>query len=118
MYLFSVDPMDRSQISLYTHCAIFQYLLFFISDPREPPGPLGLLHTSSTRFNQDRSLESPGKLTTWSNLSKSPSGFQQSPPQPVIWQSRNREELNNNSASDAAENYDRYKPFHIPYFRK
>ena len=95
---------------LYTHFAI---LLLFISDPREPPGPLGLLHTSSTRFNQDRSLESPGKLTTWSNLSKSPSGFQQSPPQPVIWQSRNREELNNNSASDAAENYDRYKPFHI-----
>ena len=85
--------------------------MLFISDPREPPGPLGLLHTSSTRFNQDRSLESPGKLTTWSNLSKSPSGFQQSPPQPVIWQSRNREELNNNSASDAAENYDRYEPF-------
>ena len=98
---------------MYTHCAIFQYLLLFNSDPREPPGPLGLLHTSSTRFNQDRSLESPGKLTTWSNLSKSPSGFQQSPPQPVIWQSRNREELNNNSASDAAENYDRYEPFHI-----
>ena len=45
----------------------------------------------------ERSLESPGKLTTWSNLgSKSPSSYQQSPPTPVIWQSRNREELNNN----------------------
>ena len=57
-----------------------------------------MLHTSSTRFN-DTSLDSPGKLTTWSNLSKAP--YQQSPPQPVIWQSRNREELNNNSSSEA-----------------
>ena len=80
------------------------------------PGPLGLLHTSSTRFNE-RSLESPGKLTTWSNLSKSPTSFQQSPPQPVIWQSRNREELNNNSASDAAsENHDSRKTKSLPDF--
>ena len=60
-------------------------------------GPISLLHTSSTRFNDSTSghLESSGnKLTTWSNLSKSP--YQTSPPQPVIWQSRNREELNNN----------------------
>lgn len=51
------------------------------------------MHTSSTRFNE-RSLESPGKLTTWSNLSK----YQQSPPQTVIWQSKNQrdQELNNN----------------------
>ena len=75
---------------------------------------MGLLHTSSTRFNE-RSLESPGKLTTWSNLSKSPSSFQQSPPQPVIWQSRNREELNNNSASDA-ENHDSRKTKSLPDF--
>ena len=50
----------------------------------------------------ERSLESPGKLTTWSNLgSKSPSSYQQSPPTPVIWQSRNREELNNNGDNES-----------------
>ena len=74
---------------------------------------MGLLHTSSTRFNE-RSLDSPGKLTTWSNLSKSPSSFQQSPPQPVIWQSRNREELNNNPEN--AENHDSRKTKSLPDF--
>ena len=48
-------------------------------------------------------------------MSKSPSSFQQSPPQPVIWQSRNREELNNNSASDA-ENHDSRKTKSLPDF--
>ena len=55
------------------------------------------------RYNE-RSLESPGKLTTWSSLGKSnntppcsnTTSFQHTPPTPVLWQSRNREELNNN----------------------
>lgn len=70
----------------------------------EEASQTGLLHTSSTRFNE-RSLDSPGKMITWSNLSKSPvasTAYQQSPPQPVIWQSRNREELNNNASTEAA----------------
>ncbi len=50
---------------------------------------------------EGRSLDSPGKLTTWSNLG-SRGSFQQSPPQPVIWQSKNREE-NNNGNNDTAE---------------
>ena len=54
-----------------------------------------------SRFNE-RSLESPGKLTTWSNLGKNTppnsttTSYQHTPPTPVLWQSRNREELNNN----------------------
>ena len=67
----------------------------FISDSSKP---------LECRYNE-RSLESPGKLTTWSSLGKSnnttppcsnTTSFQHTPPTPVLRQSRNREELNNN----------------------
>ena len=71
---------------------VITFLLSVLAETSASPSSCG-------RF--ERSLESPGKLTTWSNLGQKSPSYQQSPPTPVIWQSRNREELNNNGDNES-----------------